>query len=93
VILHPPAARAPAALEPPSPPAAPAAATPPPVAAGQGGDGKWQPPGWAPPLGAVQYVKEAVTALLLVLALPWLMWKLVTDPASLLKHAGRKHVD
>jgi hypothetical protein len=90
VILPAPANRAPAALEPPSPPAPAVAATP--AAAGQG-DGKWSPPRWAPPLGAVQYVKEAVTALLLVLALPWLLWKLVTDPASLLKHAGRKHID
>jgi hypothetical protein len=85
----------PMALEAPTPPALPApdGAVPPAAAPAGGSEGKWQPPGWAPPLGAVQYVKETVTALLLVLALPYVFWKLLTNPAWLFNRAGRKHVE
>jgi hypothetical protein len=87
-------AHLPVALAPPGPPAtlASGAAEPPAAAPARDGGG-WQPPGWAPPMAAVQYVKEAVTALLLVLALPYVVFKLLTDPARLLSRAGRKHVD
>jgi hypothetical protein len=82
----------PMALTAPTPPALPAPDGAVPPAAPPAGGSEWQPPGWAPPLGAVQYVKDTVTALLLVLALPYVLYKLVTRPAWLLDHAGRKHV-
>jgi hypothetical protein len=40
----------------------------------------------------LSYWKEAITVLLLVLALPWLAFKLVTKPGSVLTGAGRKAV-
>jgi hypothetical protein len=83
----------PVALAPPAPPAPTPDAAEPPAAASARGSDRWQPPGWAPSLPAVQYVKEAVTALLLVLALPYVLFKLVTDPAQLFARAGRKHVN
>lgn len=52
----------------------------------------WAPPGAMPSKDALTYWKEAVTVLLLFLALPWLAWKLVTDPGRVLTGAGRKHV-
>jgi hypothetical protein len=82
------------ALAPPESPAPPASgAAEPPAAAPARDGGRWQPPAWAPSMEAVQYVKEAVTALLLVLALPYVVYKLLTDPAKLFQRAGRKHVD
>lgn len=73
-----------------APPAAPA---PPPAPRGAGGGeaSGWRPPGWAPPLAAVTYVKESATTLLLVLALPYVFFKLLTAPGHLLKSLGRHH--
>jgi hypothetical protein len=51
----------------------------------------WQPPAWAPPLGAITYVKEAATTLLVVLALPYVIWRLLTAPAQLMRNVGRRH--
>jgi hypothetical protein len=47
--------------------------------------------GW-PQLGDLQYVKEAITVLLLVLALPWLALNLVRRPQYVLAGAGRQHI-
>jgi hypothetical protein len=79
------------ALGPPAQPAPPPAAesdtrpasTPP-------RDG-WRPPGWAPPLPAITYAKEAATTLLLLLALPYVIFKLLTAPGELLTNVGRRH--
>lgn len=49
----------------------------------------YPPAGW-PSLGQLTYTKEIVTVLLLVLALPWLVGKLVTDPGSVLAGLGRR---
>jgi hypothetical protein len=52
----------------------------------------WAPPGAMPSKDALTYWKEAITVLLLFLALPWLVYKLMTDPGRVLTGAGRKHV-
>lgn len=82
---------------PPSPSAAPAASLPIPHPAHSRGAGRrqsgdeWEPPvGW-PPLGQVTYLKEAVTTLLLLLTLPYVLFRLVTRPSSLVEDLGRKH--
>jgi hypothetical protein len=54
------------------------------------------PVGWAPPIAmppkeALSYWREAITLALLLLALPWLVLKLITDPERVLAGAARKH--
>jgi hypothetical protein len=44
-----------------------------------------------PGRAAIGYWREAITLALLLLALPWLVLKLITDPARVLAGAGRKH--
>lgn len=76
----------PVALMPPSPP------DPAPSPQGSGGGGvPWAPPAWAPPRDALTYAKDAVTALFLLLALPYVVLKLLTDPGRLLVGAAKKH--
>jgi hypothetical protein len=43
-----------------------------------------------PSLGQLTYTKEAITVLLLVLALPWLVSKLLTRPGDVLQGLGRR---
>jgi hypothetical protein len=45
-----------------------------------------------PELGQLDYFIKASTALLLLLALPWLLLKLTTDPAAVLRGATRHHL-
>jgi hypothetical protein len=52
---------------------------------------QFPPPQW-PRQDQLTYAKELVTVLLLLLALPWLVVKLLTDPASVLSGLGRRHV-
>lgn len=47
----------------------------------------WAPPGRLPSPGAVHYWRDAITLLLLVIALPWLLYHLLTNPSRVL--AGR----
>lgn len=76
------------------PPASPAPPTAPTSAGGTSsaaGDG-WAPPAGFPSLKAITYVKEAATTLLIVLALPYVVFKLLTAPGELLANVGRRHV-
>ncbi|HUR85647.1 MAG TPA: hypothetical protein VMY78_09900 [Solirubrobacteraceae bacterium] len=54
---------------------------------GQPGD---HPPVRWPTLGQLTYTKEAITVLLLILALPWLVSKLLTRPGDVLTGLGRR---
>lgn len=54
-------------------------------AAGRG----YPPAGW-PSRGSLTYTKELITCLLLVLALPWLVVKLLSDPGTVLTGLGRR---
>lgn len=45
--------------------------------------------GW-PERETLLYVKDAITALLLILALPWVAYKLITKPDQLFSAVGRK---
>lgn len=65
--------------------AQPAAASHAPAARG------YPPTGW-PTRDQLDYTKAAITALLLVLALPWLSYKLVTQPSEVLAGAARQHI-
>jgi hypothetical protein len=49
------------------------------------------PPPWAPSAGTLDYTVKAITALFLVLALPYVARRLVTNPAGLVGDLGRKH--
>lgn len=51
----------------------------------------WPPVDW-PTQAQLVYTKELVTVILLLLALPWLVGKLLTRPGDLLEAAGRKQV-
>lgn len=51
----------------------------------------WKPPAGWPPQAALSYTREFVTALLLLLALPYVTWKLLTHPGQILIGLGRKH--
>lgn len=44
----------------------------------------WTPPGGLPSHKQLTYCKEAITVLLLVLALPWLLVKLATRPGDVI---------
>jgi hypothetical protein len=49
-------------------------------------------PAWArslPDKATLDYVRDGITTLLLVLALPWLVTQLVTNPGNLLGAVGR----
>jgi hypothetical protein len=62
--------------------------TPSPPAAGRRG---FPPPGW-PVKDQLDYTSKAITTLLLVLALPWLAYKLVTNPREVLTGAAQQHI-
>jgi hypothetical protein len=47
--------------------------------------------GW-PAIDDLRYVKEAITVLLLVLALPWLALNLVRRPQYVLAGAAKQHI-
>lgn len=68
-----------------------AAAWPPPYAGGAtlGGPHGYPPRGW-PSLGQLTWTREAATVLLLVLALPWLVSKLITRPGDVLSGLGAR---
>jgi hypothetical protein len=51
----------------------------------------WPPVDW-PTQAQLDYTQKLITVVLLVLALPWLVGKLVTRPGDVLAAAGRKHV-
>lgn len=51
------------------------------------GPGYWAPPGKMPAAPAVRYWRDAITLGLLVVALPWLLYHLLTNPSRVL--AGR----
>lgn len=72
----------------------PTMAARPPAAAG-GGDGAptWTPPPRWPAKAALDYYRDAITTLLLVLALPYLLVKLLTRPGDVLEAAGRHRVE
>lgn len=63
-----------------------------PAAARPAADAKWDPPAGWPRLAQLSYVKEAITALLLLLTLPYVVLKLVTRPRTIITDLGRKHV-
>lgn len=65
--------------------AAPQGGLPTPAPAG----GKYPPAGW-PAKESLAYTKELITCALLVLALPWLVVKLITDPGLVLSGLGRR---
>lgn len=52
---------------------------------------RFPPAGW-PNLAQLTYTKEAITVLLLLLALPWLVGRLLSDPGSVLAGIGRRQV-
>jgi hypothetical protein len=54
------------------------------------GGGSGYPPARWPSMSQLTYTKEAITVLLLVLALPWLLTKLATDPGAILSGLGRR---
>lgn len=49
------------------------------------------PPRW-PSKDQLTYTKEAITVLLLLLALPWLVTKLLTNPGQVLAGLGQRQV-
>jgi hypothetical protein len=49
----------------------------------------YPPAGW-PTLGQLVWTKELIVVLLLVLALPWLMRRLLTNPASVLSGVAKR---
>jgi hypothetical protein len=51
----------------------------------------WPPVDW-PTTAQLDYTQKLITVVLLVLALPWLVGKLVTRPGDVLAAAGHKHV-
>lgn len=51
--------------------------------------GRVYPPASWPRKESLTYTKELITTMLLVLALPWLVIKLLTDPALLMSGLGR----
>jgi hypothetical protein len=51
----------------------------------------WPPADW-PTHGQLIYAKELITVLLLMLALPWLVSKLVTNPGAVLSGLGQRQV-
>lgn len=53
--------------------------------------GGFPPAGW-PSKDQLDYIQKAVTALVLVLALPWLVVKLLTQPEAVFAGAAKKHV-
>lgn len=63
-------------------------AWPPPFGGAAAGPG--YPPRALPRKETLTYTKELITTLLLVLALPWLAIKLLTDPGSILAGLGRR---
>lgn len=50
------------------------------------------PPKSWPTKEQLEYVIRAITAGLMLLALPWLAYKLVTNPGAIFAGAGRQHV-
>jgi hypothetical protein len=50
------------------------------------------PPRRWPTKDQLTYTKEAITVFLLLLALPWLVSKLLTNPSSVLSGVGRRQV-
>ena len=56
------------------------------VAASPDGAG-WRPPSALPDASAVRYWRDAITLALILIALPWLLYHLVTNPGRVL--AGR----
>jgi hypothetical protein len=48
----------------------------------------WQPPGSLPCHSTLRYAKDAVTVLVMLVALPWLLWNLVTRPHSVMRGSG-----
>lgn len=50
------------------------------------------PPRSWPSKEQLDYTQKAITCLLLILALPWLVYKLLTAPSQLIAGAGRQHV-
>jgi hypothetical protein len=59
-----------------------------------GPDAPPRPRAWPPPdgptLGQLTYTKELITVVLLLLALPWLVSKLLTDPGQVFSGLGRR---
>ena len=55
------------------------------------GAGAFPPPSW-PSKAQIDYAQAAILLGLLVLALPWLVSKLLTDPAQLLSGLGQRAV-
>jgi hypothetical protein len=62
-----------------------------PAAAAGGPQRHWPPVDW-PTQAQLDYTQKLITVVLLVLALPWLVGKLVTRPGDVLTAAGHKHV-
>jgi hypothetical protein len=50
----------------------------------------WQPPSSLPSKDAIGYWKELITVGLLFLALPYVVWKLITDPAGAMRKVAGK---
>lgn len=65
----------------------------PPAAGGGDGAPTWTPPRRWPAKAALDYYRDAITTLLLVLALPYLVVKLLTRPGDVLEAAGRHRVE
>lgn len=56
---------------------------------GPGSPPSYPPKGW-PTKAQLDYTQQAIVVGLLVLALPWLIGRLATDPGSVLAGVGRK---
>lgn len=58
------------------------------VGAATAAGGRFPPRAW-PSKDQLIYTREAITVLLMLLALPWLVWKLLTQPAAVLANRGQ----
>lgn len=52
------------------------------------GPSYWLPPGRMPPPPAVRYWRDAISLGLLVIALPWLLYHLLSNPSKVLASRG-----
>lgn len=61
------------------------------LAATPDNDAGWQPPGGMPHHSSLRYCKDMIACLVMLIALPWLLWALVTKPQRVLSGAGVPH--
>lgn len=51
-----------------------------------GSQGQWSPPSRLPSAAAVTYWKDALSLFLLLVTVPWILYRLLTNPRDLLRH-------